>query len=47
MEGELLNPEGPPVIYTEMLGGAGFAEQEGGRAGALDLELKAVDVTSS
>ena len=46
MEGELLNPEGQPVIYTEMLGGAGFTEQEGGRAGALDLELKAVDVTS-
>lgn len=31
MEGELLNPEGQPVIYMEMLGGAGFAEQEGGQ----------------
>lgn len=52
MEGELLNSEGQPVIYMEMLGGVGFAKQEerkgrgGGRAGALHLELKAVDMTS-
>ena len=52
LQGELLNPEGQPVVYMEMLGGAGFAKREerkgrgGGRAGALDSELKAVDVTS-
>lgn len=44
MEAELLSPEGQPIVYMEMLGGAGFIKQEEskgrgrGRAGALDLE---------